>query len=82
MKATTNMDDGGLLEERMRDMLMEERTGEGGLLEERTGDVGVIEGANIHVNKNYCPECGKKYSSESIAFCPYCGHPRRVKKTW
>lgn len=36
----------------------------------------------IHRNKNYCPECGRKYSSERESFCPKCGHPREVPKTW
>ena len=34
---------------------------------------------NNNHNKNYCPECGRKYSSEKDAFCPQCGHPREVK---
>lgn len=43
---------------------------------------GKYEGKAMHRNKNYCPECGWKYSSEKDAFCPQCGHPRVVKKTW
>jgi uncharacterized OB-fold protein len=64
----TNANDGGLLEEHTTNR---ELSGEG-LLEE----------AEYHINRNYCSECGNKYSSPSIAFCPQCGHPRKVKKTW
>jgi len=94
----TNTNDGGLLEEHTTNRelsgegfleestgsagLLEESTGSAGLLEESTGSAGLLEEAEYHINKNYCPECGRKYSSEKDAFCPQCGHPRGVKKTW
>lgn len=94
----TNTNDGGLLEEHTTNRelsgegfleestgsagLLEESTGSAGLLEESTGSEGLLEEAEYHINRNYCSECGNKYSSSSIAFCPQCGHPRKVKKTW
>jgi NMD protein affecting ribosome stability and mRNA decay len=61
-----------------------ERTGISAIPAERTGTSALPAESTVeyHINRNYCPECGKKYSSESIAFCPHCGHPRKVKKTW
>ena len=84
----TNTNDGGLLEEHTTnrelsgDGFLEESIGSAGLLEESTGSEGLLEEAEYHINRNYCSECGNKYSSPSIAFCPQCGHPRKVKKTW
>ena len=84
----TNTNDGGLLEEHTTnrelsgDGFLEESTGSVGLLEESTGSEGLLEEAEYHINRNYCSECGNKYSSPSMAFCPQCGHPRKVKKTW
>ena len=84
----TNTNDGGLLEEHTTNRelsgegFLEESTGSAGLLEESTGSEGLLEEAEYHINRNYCSECGNKYSSPSMAFCPQCGHPRKVKKTW
>ncbi len=84
----TNTNDGGLLEEHTTNRelsgegFLEESTGSVGLLEESTGSEGLLEEAEYHINRNYCSECGNKYSSPSMAFCPQCGHPRKVKKTW
>jgi len=84
----TNTNDGGLLEEHTTNRelsgegFLEESIGSAGLLEESTGSEGLLEEAEYHINRNYCSECGNKYSSPSIAFCPQCGHPRKVKKTW
>ncbi len=84
----TNTNDGGLLEEQTTNRelsgegFLEESIGSAGLLEESTGSEGLLEEAEYHINRNYCSECGNKYSSPSIAFCPQCGHPRKVKKTW
>jgi len=73
----------GLIEESTGSAgLLEESTGNEGLLEESTGSEGLLEETEYHINSNYCSECGNKYSSPSIAFCPQCGHPRKVKKTW
>lgn len=84
----TNTNDGGLLEEHTTNRelsgegFLEESIGSAGLLEESTGSEGLLEEAEYHINRNYCSECGNKYSSPSMAFCPQCGHPRKVKKTW
>ena len=62
-----------------------EDTGKVVMPEEGTGKVPMpAENSSglMHRNKNYCPECGRRYSSEKDAFCPQCGHSRVVEKTW
>ena len=61
---------------------LEVSSGKVGKIEKRSGQASPLEEVQYHTNKNYCPMCGKQYASDSIAFCPDCGHPRRVKKTW
>lgn len=63
--------------------------GKGESVEEQFGKYEVESGTDskfevktMHRNKNYCPECGRKYSSEKDAFCSQCRHPREVKETW
>lgn len=35
----------------------------------------------MHRNRNFCPQCGRKYEpNESI--CSNCKHPREVVKKW
>jgi len=35
----------------------------------------------MHRNRNFCPQCGKKYGI-SDSYCLNCRHPREVAKKW
>lgn len=46
-----------------------------------TGQEPVAEKRVMHRNKNYCPQCGKRYNANDSE-CSHCHHPREILKTW
>ena len=69
----------------------EERPGTVAMPEENSGNVTkpeerIVENPDsgkqvMHRNKNFCPQCGKKYGI-SDSYCLNCIHPREVAKKW
>ena len=59
----------------------EEDTGKKTQPEEKVLDVTDSPKEVMHRNKNFCPQCGKKYGV-SDSYCLNCRHPREVAKKW